>query len=98
VEKVAIECMNDLHKELKKSGQQLIAILTPLQNAVLDFETKPDFPFLRPLPRPDTCFFDDRHMRGACIRNYTIELAEKFNQLRGETQGNTPKSPTIHPL
>lgn len=97
VEKVAIECLNDLHKELKTTDQELIAILTPLQNAVLDFETKPDFPFLRPLPRPDTCFFDDRHMRGACIRNYTIELAEKFNQLRQETGNGASKSPTIHP-
>ncbi len=97
VEKAAVECMNNLSLTLKNSDQQFLAIVPPLQNAVLEFDAEPNFPLIRPLPRPDTCFFDDRHLRGACIRAYTVELAQKFNQWRETEQKAAPKPTTLQP-
>jgi hypothetical protein len=77
-----VQSMNALGVELAKTHQQLIAIVPPLQNGVITFEGEPTFPLIRPDARPDTCFFDQKHLRGVCVRSYTEEVATRFNAYR----------------
>jgi hypothetical protein len=81
--KPAIACLNALSRDLAKTKQQLVLLVPPLQNAKVVLEDTLAFPALYPAARPDTCFFDGKHMRNACIEGYTTEVAMRFNALRG---------------
>lgn len=78
----AITCMNALDTDLSREGRRLLLLVPPLQNATIQFASRPDFPLLIPDARPDTCFFDERHMRGTCVRDYTDEVSRRFNAFR----------------
>lgn len=82
VPRPAVDCMNALSDDLAKTGQRLVVIVPPLQNAEIRFEDATKFPLIVPQPRPDTCFFDNRHMRGVCVPGYTQEIADRFNAFR----------------
>ncbi|MBK9448212.1 MAG: hypothetical protein IPN95_02105 [Bacteroidetes bacterium] len=79
---IATQLLEELYDSLTKAGHQMILILPPLQNALIRFESAPKFPVITPNPRPDTCFFDRKHLRKVCAGPYTQELAVRFNAMR----------------
>jgi hypothetical protein len=74
--------LNALGDDLARTNQQLVAIVPPLQNGVITFEAEATFPLIQPEARPDTCFFDQKHLRGVCVKGYTEEVAARFNAFR----------------
>lgn len=83
----AVQSMNLLQKDLAAIGQRFVAIIPPLQNARVRLEAAPEFPTIVPTPRPDSCFFDGRHMRTVCVPPYTLEIVERFNAYRSTVEG-----------
>jgi hypothetical protein len=79
---LATGCLNELDENLTKNGYQMVLFIPPLQNALVRFVNPPKFPVINMLPRPDTCFFDRKHLRQVCVEAFTLELAEQFNRLR----------------
>lgn len=80
--KEAVDALNLLHHELAGQGVELLVIVPPLQNARIKLAGAPDFPTLEPAPRPDTCFFDGKHLRKSCVSAYSYEIATRFNAYR----------------
>lgn len=87
----AVEALNLLQADLSKQGIELIVIVPPLQNARIKLAAKADFPTLEPAPRPDTCFFDGKHLRKSCVNAYSYEIATRFNAYRA-TKGILPQT------
>jgi hypothetical protein len=78
----AVGYINDLHIGLQATGLQFVAVLPPVQNGAIVVEGQPNFEMLRPEMRPDTCFWDQVHLRQACVPSYTAEVARLFNGYR----------------
>lgn len=78
----AITLLNDAHATLKPKGHEVLAILPAIQHGRVILESRPHFPVLAPHPLPDTCFWDNVHLRATCVAAYTAEIARLFNDHR----------------
>jgi hypothetical protein len=83
----AVEYANDAHKVLQAHDCELIGVVPPVQYGWIQVLGKPELELLYPAYRADSCFWDQVHLRQACVPAYTAEVARLFQAHRSVPKG-----------